>query len=176
MTSQIPLWSKPHLYLWRRPKPMDAIPWCGNDPLLGIQCHPTLLHSPHHPMRQATYYVGEGNWNWEKEFPKSPQVIKARPKFQPRYLKSTANAASTGAHLFPHFLKSMEPQGKEETPWSTVMLPFSEVQALEKTSSDIGLSICHRWSGQGANQNNLSVRPNKDTPSWIEHCLYGNTS
>lgn len=83
-----------------------------NDPLLCIQCHPTLFCSPHNPMSHAL----EGNQNWEKELPKSPQVIKPTPKFQPRYSASVARAASAGPHLFPHFVKYMETWGKGETP------------------------------------------------------------
>lgn len=95
-----------------------AIPW-GKWPTPMYTWPPHLIVLPH-PMRQA----GEGNSNWGKELPKSPQVIKSTPKFQPRYLDSVANAASAEPQLFPHFVKSTETWGKEEIPWVLALRCF----------------------------------------------------
>lgn len=79
-----------------------------NDRLLGIQCHPTLFYSP------LTLCVRQKRKSEaEKELPKFPQAIKSTPKFQPRHSDLWMTLLP---HLLPHFTKSPETWGQEETP------------------------------------------------------------
>lgn len=175
MISRIPLWSILLLNLWIRPQThrCDTTEWMTTSYVYNATpLYFTLLTIPQSDRR------GELKLGKRTNSPNPPQVLKSTPKLQPRYLDSVANAASAGPHLFPHFIKSMETWGKEQTPWVLALWYFLSLKLKPwgKLNSDIGRFKRHQQSGQGANQNNLRARLNKDTPSWIKHCLYGTTS
>lgn len=142
-----------------------------NDRLLGIRCHSALFHSPITPcVRQKRKTEAE------KELPKFPQAINSTPKGQPRHLDLWTMLLPLG-HTCCHISPNLWKRGvKERHPESRHCEASSAASALKETSSDVRLFKCRGRAGRGANQNNLRVRLNEDTPPWSEHCLDGSTS